>query len=567
VRFGADALGGGVNLVSDQAEAGTHGGVSYEAGSFATHRVTAGARHLHEPSGLYARVDGFFDSAANDYPVDVEVPDDAGRLSPARVPRFHDGYRAGGGSAELGVFDRPWARALVLRGFGSAFDKEYQHNQAMNRVYGDVTYGEDSGGASLRYEQPLGRGLSIDAVGGYAFTRGEFRDVSPCVYDWFGDCIMEGDPGEIDGLPHHQVFRDRSGFARSNLTWAAGVHTLRLSLAPTYASRTGDERRQSSSGRDPLSGERDLLTLVTGLEHEVDLFSDRLESIVFAKHYGQWLDSEEPRPGGEFRRQDRTTQRFGAGSGLRYHLVDWMYAKASYEWATRLPRPDEVFGDNALVAPNLELEPETSHNLNLGLAVDGLGTPVGRLRAGVTGFARLADQLIVLLGNERDQSHQNVYGARSFGVEAAAEWTSPGDYLVVDGNVTYQDFRNSSSAGAFGSFEGDRIPNRPYLFAHGSARLQLRGVVWPDDEIAGTWSSRYVRDYYRGWESVGIDMFKQVIPSQLVHAAGVGYLVRGGRGNLSTTVEVQNLTDQAVYDFYGVQRPGRAVYLKTAVEF
>ncbi len=569
IRFGADALGGGVNLVSDQQLAGTHGGVSYEAGSFDTHRVTVGGRHLHAPSGLFGRVDGFFDNAANDYPVDVEVPDDAGRLSPARVRRFHDGYRALGGSAEVGVIDRPWARRLVLRGFGAGFDKEYQHNQAMNRVYGDVTYGEASAGGSLRYEQPLGRGLSIDAVGGYAFTRGVFHDVSPCVYDWFGDCIMEGDPGEIDALPHDQVSRDHSGFGRVNLTWAAHpLHSLRLSLAPTYATRSGDERRQSSStDRDPLSAERDLTTVVTGLEHETDLFADRLENILFVKHYVQRLESEEPRPGDVFRRQDRTTQRLGVGNGLRYRFVDWLHGKASYEWATRLPRPDEVFGDNAFVAPNLELEPETSHNLNLGLAIDGLRTPAGLLRAGVTGFVRAADQLIVLLGNERDQSHQNVYGARSIGVEAAADWTSPGDYLVVDGNITYQDLRNSSSAGVFGSFEGDRIPNRPYLFAHGSARLQLRDVVWRGDEIAATWSSRYVHDYYRGWESVGIDQFKQVIPAQLIHAAGVGYLVRGDRGNLSTTLEVQNLTDEAAYDFYGVQRPGRAFYIKTAVEF
>ena len=569
VRFGADALGGGVNLVTDQDMAGTHGAASYEVGSFATNRVTVAGRHLHAPSGLFARIGGFFDDADNDYPVDVEVPDQAGRLSPARVRRFHDGYRALGGSAEVGVVDRPWARQLVLRTFASGFDKEYQHNQAMSRVYGDVTYGESSAGASLRYEQPLGRGLSLDAIGGHAFTRGRFRDVSRCVYDWFGECFMEGDPGEIDALPHDQLSRDHAAFARVNLGWAIHpLHSLRLSVAPTFATRSGDERRESAPDtRDPLSAERDLLTVVTGVEHEADLFADRLENIVFVKHYVQRLDSEEPRPGDTFRRQDRTTWRFGVGNGLRYRLADWLVGKASYEWATRLPRPDEVFGDNAFVAPNLELEPESSHNLNLGLAVDAPSTPAGQVRASTTGFVRQADQLIVLLGNERDQSNQNVYGARSVGVEAAAEWTSPGEYLALDGTVTYQDFRNDSSAGAFGSFDGDRIPNRPYLFAHGAARIQLRDIVWQEDEIAATWSSRYVHDYYRGWESVGREDSKDVIPSQLIHAAGVGYLVRGERGSLSTTFEVQNLTDRAAYDFFGVQRPGRAFYVKTTVEF
>jgi len=41
-------------------------------------------------------------------------------------------------------------------------------------------------------------------------------------------------------------------------------------------------------------------------------------------------------------------------------------AKISYEYATRLPRPDELFGNGVLVDSYASLKPEQSHNLNGG---------------------------------------------------------------------------------------------------------------------------------------------------------------------------------------------------------
>jgi vitamin B12 transporter len=569
VRFGADALGGAVNLVTDQDVRGTHAAGSYEVASFDTHRLTLGGRHLHEPTGFFMRASGFFDYAKNDYPVDVEVPDERGRLSPARVHRFHDSYRAAGGNAELGFVEQPWARRLLLRLFATDYDKEYQHNLVMTVPYGGVTYGETATGASLRYEHELGRGVSVDALAGYAYTRGDFLDVATCVYDWFGRCVRERrTPGETDSRPHDQLYWDHSGFGRLNLGWRLHPqHALRLAVAPTYLTRTGDERRQSDeAARDPLTAERNLLTLVNGVEYELDLFGDRLENLAFVKHYVQSLESEEPRPGGFFRRLDRNTHRFGVGDALRFRFTPWLYAKASYEWATRLPRPDEVFGDNAFIIANLELEPETSHNINLGPTLDLRGTRSGAWRATANGFLRDADQLIVLLGNDRVQSYQNVYSARSVGVEGAVGWTSPRDYVVLDASATYQDFRNTSEDGTFGDFAGDRIPNRPYLFGNATARLQFRGVVAPRDEISLTWNTRYVHEYFRGWESVGLVEFKQVIPAQAVHGVGLGYLVQSDRARLSTSLEIQNLSDEPTFDFFGVQRPGRAFHLKTTAE-
>lgn len=571
IRFAADALGGAMNVVTNQDLRGTHAAGSYKVGSFDTHRLTLTGRHLHEPTGFFIRVSGFGDYALNDYVVDVDAPDDEGQLSPARVHRFHDRYRAAGGNVEAGFVDRPWARRLLLRGFVTDYDKQYQSNPVMTVPYGGITYGERSVGGSLRYEQTFRHGLSLEATAAYAFTRGLFQDLSTCVYDWYGRCVNQRRmPGERDGRPHDQIFFDQADFARAMVGWRiSGRQALRLALSPPrFAVRTGDERRQlDPTAPDSLTSKRRLITMINGLEHQADLVDARLENIAFAKQFLQILDADEVKVAVGLRHVARTTFEGGVGDGVRYRLADGLWVKASYEWATRLPRPDEVFGDNGFITANLDLQPETSHNANLGLLLDRRGTRAGAFRLDVNGFGRFTKNLIVMVGNDRLFSYRNVYGGRSVGVEGAWGWRSPRELVVLEGSFTWQDLRNTSSQGTFGAFAGVRIPNRPYLSAYALARLQLRNVVTPNDELSFSWSTRYVHEFYRSWESIGDPKFKQVIPSQTVQIANVGYLVRNGRTRAGVTLEAQNLTDRRVYDYFGVQRPGRAFYTKATVEF
>ncbi|HTN88720.1 MAG TPA: TonB-dependent siderophore myxochelin receptor MxcH [Sorangium sp.] len=570
VRLGADALGGAVNLVTDQDVRGTHGAASYEIGSFDTHRLAVTARHLHEPSGFLARVNGFLDYARNDYRVTVDVPDADLVEHPARVYRFHDAYSAAGGGVELGFVNRPWARRLLLRAFLTAYDKEIQHKLGVMKVpYGEVTNGEATTGVTLRYDQPLGRGVALDAIAGYAHGRATFLDVSECTYDWYGHCTP-GKPGEAGTKARDQVFWEHSGYGRLNLRFRPHPeHALQISVSPMFVTRTGDERRQANpEGRDPLTADRDLVTWVHGVEHQLNLLDDRLENLLFVKQYVQLLRSEESLQGlaDRFRRRDRDTHRLGVGDGLRFRFSEWLYAKASYEWARRLPRPDEVFGDGALILDNLELSPETSHNGNLGVTLDAGDTATGAWRLEANGYLRAAEDLIVLLGDGKISRYDNVFSARALGVEASARWTSPGEHLVLDGNVTYEDFRNTSEEGTFADYAGQRMPNRPWLFANGSARVQLRELAAPRDELALTWETRYVHGYFLGWELNGRREDKARVPAQLLHSLALTYVARLAPRTLSFTVEAHNLTDEPAFDFYGVQRPGRAFFSKAMLE-
>jgi len=569
VRFGADALGGAINLVSNTTLSENRAAASYQGGSFGTHRVTAAGRYLDAATGLVGAAEAFFDYSENDYRINVEVPDDVGRLSPASVSRFHDRYRAAGANLEVGVVGKKWADKLIVRGFITDFEADIQNNAVMTVPYGDARNGALTAGATARYTLSLPSRMELRAVAGYAYDRRFLLDVGTCVYSWFGECIRQRTvPGELGAGPRDQLQWQNSGFARFNYEWGvAEGHTLRASSSPTYDTRTGDERRQADpDARDPLTAERDLFTLVSGAEYELNILGDRFANIAFVKVYNQIARSEEPLAGGVFREQDRDTFRFGWGNSSRLRVADWLYVKASYEFATRLPRADEVFGNAVLIAPNLELEPEVSHNANLGGSLDLRGTRTGDWRAEVSGFLRDADNLIVLLGNDLMFTYQNVFGARSLGVEADASWTSPSQYLSLGGNVTYQSFRNTSSEGTFGDFEGDRIPNRPYLFANAFATAKYRDL-FVDDELNLSWNTRYTHEFFRSWESVGRRDFKQTIDAQILSSLGLTYIWYRGDQALSATAEVDNITNARAFDFFGVQRPGRAFFFKTSATF
>jgi vitamin B12 transporter len=586
LRFGADALGGAINLVRPKRYE-TMAQASYSIGSYGQHRATLAGRYRHEPTGFVAGVETFYDRAENDYFIDAALSDFSGQVVKRRVRRFHDGYQAYGVAAEAGVVERPWARKLMLRAFTSDYDKEVPHNIVMTVPYGEVRRGARVSGALLSYENTFAERFDLETVASYAYRDTLFVDKSRWVYDWRGRRINDrAFPGEIESRARDQSTWQHSTFARATLVYRVRPgQELTGSISPTFTTRTGDERIQPDpNARDPLTAERKLLKSVFGIAYTAGVGTlarapserskrrmehHRLENVLFAKAYVYRTDAEESLPGNVFVRRALDRNRFGAGDALRLTMIDdWLMLKTSYEYATRLPETDEVFGNGMLILANLELEPELSHNINIELLLDKRRTSLGDFWVDMNLFGRLSENMIVLLGSDRFYTYQNVYGARSLGIENTVKWTSPGKYLTVDGQFTYTDQRNASVRGTFGSYKGDRIPNRPWLTASWGGFLHFEGVFTRIDSIEPFYQGRFVGDFFRGWESVGKRESKAVIPDQVSHNVGVTYALspdRGGR--VYATFDVQNVSDARLYDSFGVMRPGRAYYFKLTGEF
>jgi len=576
IRFGADALGGAVNLVTDDEVSGTRGSASFQTGSFGTHRLTLGGRHHNKSNGFYIRANGFFDRSKNDYEVNIQVPDPSpenrGQLIPAQADRFNDAYRAGGGSVEIGFVDKGWAKNISLRLFGSDFNKEFQSNRTMTRPYGEVEFGGQSFGGTVRFEQTPAQNISLDILGGYTYSTTEFLDVSSCIYNWFGECVRERQQrGEINpGDPRDETLFEQAGFVRFNTSWEFNENqTFRISLAPTMVIRDGEDRIREDGEFSSITADRTLFTAVSGIEHQLTLFNERLENIAFFKNYLQRAESIDPVTGGGNSKLNRNRIKVGFGNSFRYRFSEQVYLKASYEYATRLPRADEIFGDAIDTNANLELEPEVSHNVNLGLTWYVNSTGFGSWRNEVNSFLRETDDLILVLPSRGDRfRNENVFSARSVGVEASTQWTSTRNYLNITGNLTYIDFRNQTDTGPFAPFDGDRIPNRPYLFTNGAVEVHAPGSMFTQgDRMTLSWNTRFVNEFFEFWESAGVRDSKRIIPGQNLHALALTYRVAQQKNIYNFTVEAANITDAKTFDFFGAQRPGRAFFFKTTVEF
>jgi vitamin B12 transporter len=566
IRFGADALGGAINLVTDDSVRTTRAGASYQYGSFGTHRLAGTARVFSERARAFARATAFLDRADNDYPIDAEVSDDSGQISKQRVRRFHDAYSATGATLALGLLQRDWADRLTLRGHFASYDRDVQHNGNMSVPYGEVTFGRTSAGTNLSYRKRFGA-WRLDLLGNYGLRRTRFRDLSRCRYDWYGRCFVELPlAGEIDSIARDQHVDEHSLLGRAELTYTPLTnHTLRLALSSTWVRRKGHDDALAAGAYDPLRAARRMTSNVLGAEYEITV--GKLAATAFLKGYQQNARSEEQLLTALTRSLRSQHRSFGAGDSLRWKLTEQLYAKGSFEYALRLPTADERFGDGGLIADNAQLQPERSQNLNLGLLLEPLDTPLGRLGASTNFSARRVESLILLLNTGGYFQYSNVLRARALGLDARASWSAQNERFGVEGGFGYQDVRNTSTTGPVALFHGDRIPNQPFLQLSGRAYVRAQDALQPGDQVELGYDVRYVREFLLGWESAAAEAVKLKVPSQTVHALSVSHVTAGATTRMSNSFEVQNLTDARVFDFYGVQRPGRAFFWKLGLDY
>lgn len=565
-ELSADALGGAINI-NTPAPGQELLDVSYSYGSFNTHRLAVVGQSMVGDQ-FYYRISSFFNHSDNDYWMN-EVPrvDSLGNdLGDMRAKRFHDAYTSQMVSVKTGLLDTGFADDLALTLTYAGNDNEVQHpDNTINQVFGGYHSSNETYLASLNYKKQFDQ-LRIGAyllAGKIVETD---NDTVSRQYDWSGNSVPysanQENLGEFDSKTIFHL-KDRIKSANLHGEYQLGDDSrVSLSWAANHLRRVGEEEV------DPLnlmfSRPNEVKKNVLAANYGFDALDDRFSGNVFVKKYDfdALVIAPDELEGDHILFETRAERdETGYGATSKYALNDQVDVKASYEYAIRMPEPDEILGDGQWVFPSPSLLPETSHNINVGMQ-HRLAKATYELTTDINLFSREAENFIAYppsTGGPRD-AYGNLMDVSIRGIEAAGS-------LVVDnrhtlqGNITWQDMRDNSSLdddGKPNTHKGDRLPNEPYLFAN------LRAGTWKDigmaDRLSLFWTVNYVHSYFFYWESLGESDRKHTIPTQLTHDIDLEYAVDYGTYNIA--LSARNIFDESVYDKRAIQKPGRAFYLK-----
>jgi hypothetical protein len=333
-----------------------------------------------------------------------------------------------------------------------------------------------------------------------------------------------------------------------------------------------DFRRKVSDEYQPaalqaLANTRDLQKNIAAFTYENIAFSGRLRTNLFYKHYFQTVISNEPKLQNNEYILDRFRKNIhhnGYGATFSFALTPDLFLLASAEKALRLPSANELFGnggDNSLAA--LALKPESSLNANLGF---NYAFKIGKRHA----FDLSSS---VYLRDTRDMIRATLNGQYSFtyaenlesvftrGVDAELAYDYAGK-VNFRFNVSKFDVLFNTKYNQKGdpyNFYRMQIRNEPSFKFNGQAAFFFDNLLQRNAKTSVHGNISYVNGFYRNWANVG-SKNRDYIPEQYPVDLGITHTFPKNRWVLS--LDAKNILDQQVFDNFGLQKPGRALYAK-----
>lgn len=578
VGFGADALGGVVNIVTAKRRSSWFADASYSYGSFNTHRSTINAgQRLH--NGFMWEINAFQNYSDNDYEVMAPVEDfETGRIDKStkyRVRRFNDTFHNEAIVAKLGVVDKRWADRLVVGVTYSQMYKEIQTGVRQDIVYGDKHRRGSSLMPSLEYRKRnlITEGLDLTLTANYNHNTTYNIDTSRYKYNWLGDKHRLNSPGEQSY--QHTRSSNNNWNATATLTYRLGEkHAFTFNHVFNAFTRSNTSLLAEQPQEDAIA--KRTYKNISGLQYRITP-NERWSASLFAKYYNQGVRGPMAVDdnASAFVEVKRKESALGYGAAATYLPIEGLQAKLSYEKAYRLPTIEEMFGDEDLEMGDIGIRPENSDNINVSLSYSA--SYGDNLQHGIYvegGFVwrdtkdYIQRNIVDMSGGKAAATYINYGRVRTLGGNITARYTFS-KWLSVGGNITYMDVRDNMPT-AIGSSKpnlgyGDRMPNIPYLFADSDITFTWHDCIWRGNTLTISYDNSYLKGFYYYSARVGTNKSDYMVPSQFSHNISIGYSIKEGRYNISA--ECRNLTNEALYDNFSLQKAGRAFYIKLRVAF
>jgi outer membrane receptor protein involved in Fe transport len=568
IWLGSDALGGAVNIVTSTKQ-NSYLDASYSFGSFNTHRTAINAGFTAK-NGFTVQVNAFQNYSDNNYWINVDVADvNTGEyFRNQRLRRFHDTYHNETLIANVGVVGKKFADRLL---FGITLGQnhaEIQTGARMVSVFGQWHRKGNIVMPSLKYQKKdlFVKGLSVNLSANYNLGQEQNIDTVYRRYNWFQQFKQyEGLGSERERSLYK--YRNNNGLVTANATYQIGDrHSFTINNVYNTFNRKGKDELfpESDKYEQPRFNTKNVL----GLGYKFD-YSEKWNTSIFVKQFSQFNKySVSYNPSGNwgdvaYKVQKNNFKKVGYGIASTYFLLKNFQLKGSFEKSYRLPETDELFGDLLNLEGNIDLDPETSNNYNLGFSYQTAIGKMHRINLDANVLYRDAQGFIrpKLNANQTKQVMDNLADVTNFGVDGEVRYSFR-QLFTAGANLTYQSLRNNTRFEDGYTTESplyrDRIPNMPFMFGNADAAVFLKNLGGKGNTLTLGYNLLYVHAYYLYWPSLGSD--KLDIPRQLSHDVNIVYAMANGKYNIS--LECKNMLDSKLYDNFSLQKPSRGFYAK-----
>ena len=572
VTFGADALGGAINVVTRKSRY-NYGNLSYTFGSFNTHKSTLNLGQFLTDN-ISVELNAYQNYSDNSYKVFTEYLDlQTGTYSKEKrwFKRFHDRYHNEAIIGRVNIFDEKWADKLSFALNYSQEDKQLQNANLMQKVFGGKYRKSHNYSSSVEYEKKnILNGLSFFLTGRYDFTTTQNVDEEARRYSWTGEYEPMVTRGESQ--LQNTIFEGKTGYITSHLDYQLNEKHF-FQLTHTFSNYT---RRNKNMLITNYTLDSDFMRRVN--EKNISGFSykftpsERWNILAFGKYYNTAVTGPVIISGqgsrAVYEEETHHTQAWGYGGATTYQLLKTLQTKISYEKSFRLPTDTELFGDGDLEIGNYKLKPENSDNLNVNLSYQPAFKAHSLLVEAGFAYRYIKDYIIrsiISAGvNEGSAGSRNHGKVLNMGVDATLRYFYK-DVFSVGGNLSYMNLRNKeefTETGRLSAIYNDRLPNMPYLFGNADATCNIGSLIAKHDKLSLNYNLFFTEEFFTSWQSEGT---KIKVPRQLSHDVSLTYYTPNKR--LSLSVEAKNITDELLYDNYSLQKAGRTFYAKLSYRF
>ncbi|WP_262249933.1 TonB-dependent receptor [Parapedobacter soli] len=586
-HLSGDLLGGAINIVLKKGNAANSMTAAVSYGSFNTLQADLSGQYRNPKSGFTAKVSGFYTSTDNDYEqwgkFSKYIEPNGVVTRNFRTKRFFDGYRTLGGRAELGFTDVNWADVALLGYNISDSYNEIQHGQTMGTPYMGRTAEAQAHVLSLNYSKRnlFTNGLSLNVNGVYSQRNTYVQDTIPWAYNWDGSIRMDlnGNPvrrpdGAQQGDPAMADIDRHITNIRTNLAYEVFAgHRLSLNHV-FYTIDREDSDLLNPMGPDALKSTNGLSKNVFSFNYEAQTFKGRLRTNAFAKIYQQSVQSLTYKGSvingqaviTENRIEDSRSNT-GYGLAVSYSITPKTVLITSAERAVRMPHDNEIFGNpdqNVLASP--AIQPEVSDNYNAGLRLGTFRFNQHGLDVSGNVFWRNVKDRIMPQTNElisqqeiEQTQYINLGLSQSLGFEGEITYRYKDDLTAM---VNFSKFNSlfkqefDPETGQRMTYYNKQIPNEPFFTVNGNIHYRFRNAIQRASELNLFYTLGYVHPFRTVWPES--DWF--VTPAQYLQNVGASY--RFPNRKLIVSVDLKNILNAEIYDNFGVQKPGRAMYLK-----